>query len=349
MAAGGALALAGFGLGSNSALAAEELNALVWCDHTDPALIQPFEEKHGVTVNLKEYEGTGTALALLEQSQPGDWDVFVVDGVDVPRVVEAGLLAELPADQLPLDDVFESVQMRDVTFRDGKMYAIMEKFGYNVISYNKAKVDPADMRDLSTLWSDKYKGRIAVYDYYIPLMDLVALKLGMKPSDINDGNLPQIRDSLFELKDNSVMVGEVISSTRALATGEADILIGGGEWAVAVLQADNPDLDWVLPDQGGILWSQSLAIFADSQKQDLALEFVKYIMSPEGQARLATSSCFWGMPANRKAGDVLTDEQKRGLRWDEQDAFLAKSHRYFIPDAELDGKMLDVWTEFLQH
>ncbi len=343
------LALAGLGLGSTNAFAAEELNALVWCDHTDPALIQPFEEKHGVTVNLKEYEGTGTALALLEQSQPGDWDVFVVDGVDVPRVVEAGLLAELPADQLPLNDVFEQVQMRDVTFRDGKMYAIMEKFGYNVVSYNKAKVDPADMRDLATLWSDKYKGRIAVYDYYIPLMDLVALKLGMKPSDISEETLPQIRDALFELKDNSVMVGEVISSTTALATGEADILIGGGEWAVAVLQADNPDLDWVLPDQGGILWSQSIGVFKDSQNQDLALEFVKYIMSPEGQARLATSSCFWGMPANRKAGEVLSDEQKRALRWDEQEAFQAKSHRYFIPDADLDAKMLDVWTEFLQH
>jgi len=301
------------GLLAGPAQAAEELNALVWCDHTDPALIEPFEAKYGVKVNLKEYEGTGTALALIEQSQPGDWDVFVVDGVDVPRVVEAGLLAELPVDQLP------------------------------------SKVDPADMRDLNSLWSDKYKGRIAVYDYYIPLMDLVALKLGMKPSDINAGNLPQIRDALFQLKDNSVMVGEVVSSTTALATGEADILIGGGEWAVAVLQAENPDLDWVLPDQGGILWSQSLAVFKDSKKQDLALKFVQYIMSPEGQARLATSSCFWGMPANRKAGAVLSDAQKRGLRWDEQDKFLAKSHRYFIPDAELDGQMLDVWTEFLQH
>ena len=329
--------------------AAEELNALVWCDHTDPELIRPFEEKHNVRVNLKEYEGTGTALALIEQSQPGDWDVFVIDGVDVPRVAEAGLLAELPADQLPLDDVFEQVQMRDVTMRGDKMYAIMEKFGYNVVSYNKSKVDPADMRDLNTLWSDKYKGRIAVYDYYIPLMDLVALKLGMKPSDISADMLPQMKEALFQLKENSVMVGEVVSSTTALATGEADILIGGGEWAVAVMLSENPDLDWVLPDQGGILWSQSLAIFEDSTRKDLALEFVKYVMSPEGQARLATSSCFWGMPANRKAGDVLTADQKQALRWDEQATFLKNSHRYFIPDAELDAKMLDVWTEFLQH
>jgi spermidine/putrescine transport system substrate-binding protein len=329
--------------------AAEELNALVWCDHTDPALIKPFEEKHNVRVNLKEYEGTGTALAIIEQSQPGDWDVFVIDGVDVPRVAEAGLLAELPADQLPLSDVFEQVQMRDVTMRDGKMYAIMEKFGYNVVSYNKSKVDPADMRDLNTLWSDKYKGRIAVYDYYIPLMNLVALKMGMKPSDISADNLPAVKEALFQLKENSVMVGEVVSSTTALATGEADILIGGGEWAVAVMQSENPDMDWVLPDQGGILWSQSLAIFADSKRKDLALEFVKYIMSPEGQARLATSSCFWGMPANAKTGAMLTAEQKQALRWDEQETFLKNSHRYFIPNADLDAQMLDVWTEFLQH
>ena len=346
----GASAVLATGLGLwQSAAAAEELNALVWCDHTDLALIEPFEQKYGVTVNLKEYEGTGSALAIVEQSQPGDWDVFVIDGVDVPRVVEAGLLAELPQDALPLSDIFSQVQMTDVTHRDGKMYAIMEKFGYNVIGYNKTKVDPADMRDLNTLWSDKYKGRIAVYDYYIPLMDLVALKMGMKPSDITAETLPAMKEELFKLKDNSAMVGEVVSSTTALATGEADILIGGGEWAVAVMQADNPDLDWVLPDQGGILWSQSLAVFKDSKNKDLAVKFLQYIMSPEGQARLATSSCFWGMPANRKAGALMTPEQKAALRWDEQEAFLAKSHRYFIPDGDLDAAMLDVWTEFLQH
>ncbi|MEM7169551.1 MAG: spermidine/putrescine ABC transporter substrate-binding protein [Pseudomonadota bacterium] len=334
---------------TDSARAADELNALVWCDHTDPALIEPFEKEHGVKVNLKEYEGTGAALAIVEQSQPGDWDVFVIDGVDVPTVVDAGLLAELPQDQMPLDDVFEAVQMRDVTFRDGKMYAIMEKFGYNVISYNNEKVDPEDMRDLNSLWSDKYKGRIAVYDYYIPLMDLVALKMGMKPSDITADVLPQMKEELFKLKENSVMVGDVVASSTALAVGEADILIGGGEWAVAVLAAEQSELDWVLPDQGGVLWSQSIAVFEESKNKDLAIEFVKYIMSPEGQARLATSSCFWGMPANAKAGDHLNDFQKSALRWDEQPEFQAKSHRYFIPDAELDGQMLDVWTEFLQH
>ena len=75
------------------AFAQDELNALVWCDHTDPALIAPFEAKYGVKVNLKEYEGTAAGLAILDQSQPGDWDVLVIDAVDVPRAVAAGKLA----------------------------------------------------------------------------------------------------------------------------------------------------------------------------------------------------------------------------------------------------------------
>jgi len=32
------------------------------------------------------------------------------------------------------------------------------------------------------------------------------------------------------------------------------------------------------------------------------------------------------------------------LRWDEQAGFIANSYPYFIPDAELDSQMLDVWT-----
>lgn len=340
----GALALGG----AAPALAAGELNALVWCDHTDPALIEPFEAAHDVRVNLKEYEGTGTALSLIEQSQPGDWDVLVIDGVDVPRAVDAGILAPLPKDALPLDDLFPALLMPDNHERDGQVYAISEKFGYNTISFNKEKVDPADMADLAVIWSDKYAGRIAVYDYYLPVMGMVALGLGIPTASLSEADLPAIRDKLFEMKAATALIGEVVQSQTALATGEVDILVGGGEWVTAGLAAENPALDWVLPRQGAVRWSQSIGVFADSAQPELALAFVQYILSPEGQARLATSSCYWAMPANAAAGAELTAEQKQALRWDDQEAYIARSQLYPAPDAELDAKMQDVWTEFLQ-
>ena len=301
----------------------QELNALIWCDHADPALLQPFEEANGVKVNVKEFEGTGAGLALVEQSQPGDWDVIVIDTIDIPRGVEKGLFEPLPEDQLPFGDLFPEVKMDGSTIVDGKRYGITEKFGYNTIGFNNTKVDVADMQSLASLIDEKYKGRIAIYDYYLPVIGMAALALGKNTADLIEADLPAIRDQLLKMKANAKLVGEVTASQTALATGEVDVLVGGGEWVTAGLAKENPALDFSIPKEGAVLWSQALAMFKDSKNKDLALKFIQYIMSPEGQARLATSSCYWGMPASTKA--ALTDEEKKTLRFDEQSGFLARA------------------------
>jgi len=55
------------------------------------------------------------------------------------------------------------------------------------------------------------------------------------------------------------------------------------------------------------------------------------------------------MPANAKAGDALTADQKAVLRWDMQADYLARSQLYPVPDAALDTAMQDLWTEMLQN
>jgi spermidine/putrescine transport system substrate-binding protein len=336
-------------LTSTTALYAEgELNALIWCDHADAALLEPFEKAHDVRVNVKEYEGTAAGLAIIDQSQPGDWDVMVIDGVDVGRAVDLGLLAPLPADQLSTASFFPEVVMAENNVIDGVTYAVTEKFGYNTIAYDKSKVDPADMESMSGLWLEKYAGRIGIYDYYLPMVGMVGLEQGINTADLTPENVESLRDRLYSLKATAKQVGEVVSSQTALATGEIDILFGGGEWLTAVLAAENPDLDWTIPEEGAVRWAQSIAVMADSERQDLALEFVKYVTSPEGQSRLATSSCYWGMPANTEAGAFLTDNQKAVLRWDQQPEYLQKTQLYPSPDAELDRAMQDLWTDMIQ-
>ncbi len=333
---------------STSMVQAAELNALVWCDHTDPALLEPFEKAHDVQVNVKEYEGTAAGLAILNQSRPGDWDVMVIDTVDVGRAVDEGLLAPLPTEDLPTDSFFPEIVMADNNARDGVTYAVTEKFGYNTVAFNSAKVDAADMQDMSSLWSGKYDGRIAVYDYYLPVLGLIGLEQGVATADLDSDAVEGLRDRAYALKAAALQVSDVVASQTALATGEVDILIGGGEWVTAVLSAENPELDWSVPSQGALRWSQSIAVLEGSENKDLAVEFVKYITGPEGQARLATSSCYWGMPANKDAGEVLTDAQKDALRWDEQGDYLARTQLYPVPDADLDLVMQDLWTDMLQ-
>lgn len=342
------LAILGTVLGAAaSAASAEEINALVWCDHTDPAFLEPFTAETGIAVNVRDFEGTGTALALIEQSQPGDWDVFVVDSTDVHRVVGRGLLAPMDPADYPLADIPEAIRAAAMNEVDGTMYAVTEKFGYNAIAYDGGKVDPEAMRDATLMWDPAYAGRIAIYDYYLPIIAQVGLTQGIKPQDLTVEDLPAIREILLRMKENAALVSDVVTSQTALATGEVDILVGGGEYVTATLKAENPALDWVLPKQGGVRWQQSIAVFADSTRKDAATRFIQYVLSPEGQARLATSSCYWGMPANAKA--TLTDEEKAVLRWDEQPGFIANSYPYPAPTEELDQAMQDLWTEVLAH
>ncbi|MGQ0567158.1 MAG: ABC transporter substrate-binding protein [Gemmobacter sp.] len=326
---------------------AEEINALVWCDHTDPAFLEPFTAATGITVNVRDYEGTGTALSLIDQSQPGDWDVFVVDTTDVRRVVERGLLAPLDPAAFPLADVFPEVRLDDYHMVDGVMYAVPEKFGYNAIAFDSAKVTLDQARSLATLSDPAMAGQIAIYDYYLPVISQLAIAMGKAPADLTEADLPAIKEQLTAIRANAAMIGDVVTSQTALATGQVGILVGGGEYAVAGLQADQPNLDWVLPDVGGVRWQQAIGVMTASTKTEAATQFVQYVLSPEGQARLATSSCYWGMPANSKA--TLTDAQKATLRWDEQPGFLAKSYPYHSPTEAMDKAMQDLWAEVIQN
>lgn len=328
------------------ARAAGELNVLAWCDHADARLVKHFEEAHGVKVNVKTYEGTGTGLSIIEQSRPGDWDIFMVDATDVPRIAEGGLFMELPEQTAPWSDMFP--QMRDAPFArvKGKLYAIPEKFGYYGACFNKKSVSVDDAKRGDILWNEKYKGRIAVYDYYFPVIQLIALGKGWKPADLDSDKLETVRKLLLEAKPNVKLIGDIPSVQNALVTGNVDVIYGGAEFTVSNLIPDNPQLDWVIFDTGGLIWTQGLTVLEKSQRKDLALEFIKWVMSPKGQGLLATSDCYWGMPTNSKA--ELDEAQKVTLRWDQQPAYLANSVFSQQPSQDLDAQMLDIWTEFQQ-
>ena len=141
------------------------------------------------------------------------------------------------------------------------------------------------MADIQAPWDPKYKDRVAVYDYYVPEIQYVALALGKDPTAITDADLPAIKDKLAALKANAAMVGDVTPVQQALATGAVDILVGGGEWVTAGMAKDKPSLDYIIPKQGGIRWQQGLGVFAGSKNKALGTKFIQYILSPEGQAQ----------------------------------------------------------------
>lgn len=334
----------GLALSMASAKASEELNFMTWCDHDDPNIIRPFEEEHNVKVNVKVYELTGAAISLLEQSRPGDWDVIVLDSADVLRMGQAGWLQPLNKTDFPYDDIFEGAKTPHLHEANGNLYGVPEKFGFNTMAFDNRVVGTDGELTLDVLFDPAMKGRVGVYDYYLPVIKTLGLRRGIAPNDFNMESLELVRDDLFALKDNTKLVGDIVATQTALAGGDVDVLVGIAEF-VAPLQGEKPHLDWGTPKEGGLRWSQSVSIFKDSQKQDLALKFAQYLLGPEGQARVAMATCYNAMPVNSKT--ALTAEQKESLRWDKIDEYLNNTSDYGAVDAELDEAMLELWTEFL--
>ena len=341
----GGAAAAGLAMPRKS-YAGTDISFLTWCDHADPRLIGLYEEAIGGKVNVKSYEGTGAAMAVKEQSQPGEWDLFCLDFQDTGMVSQTGEIDALDDSRIPWDRYFPGLRDQPHAYTDGKIYGVPDKFGYYGVAYNKNKVDPEDAKSGRIMYDPKYKNRIAVYDYYFPVMQLVGLTEGIAPADITVDNLEStIREPLLALKANAQVVGDIVTVLNALYTESVDIIVAGSEWSVALDMGTIDWLDWQVFEEGALMWNESLCIFHDSEKKDACWDCIDQTLTPEGNRYLATSECFWGLPVVTDA--PLTDDEKAILRWDQQPEILANSYPSTIGTPEVDAAMLDLWTEFL--
>ncbi|MBV1830156.1 extracellular solute-binding protein [Komagataeibacter sp. AV436] len=337
----------------------EVLNVLTWCDHEDPELLGPFEQANRVHIHFKDIDGTEAARAILRQAKAGDWDVVIMEETAAPQLAAAGLLAPLDPADFPNTDIPPAIASPAGGSYQGQLYSVPEKYGFHAVAFNQARVSAADMDDINAPWQPRYNGRIAIYDSYLPILSYVALALGLDPAHLTTADLPALHDRLAALRANASLVGDIATVQQALADGQVDIVVGGGGWTTAgvdeggtVTTADThapqprADLTFTLPRQGGIRWQHGISIVESSQRKALALAFARYLRTPEAQARLATSSCYWGMPANTRA--PLDDTTRTALHWAQQPAYIAASHPYPVVDDAMDAKLRALWADVMK-
>ena len=74
--------------------------------------------------------------------------------------------------------------------------------------------------------------------------------------------------------------------TDDMARGDSVVSIGWSGDAVQ-LQADNSDIEFVMPDTGCILWSDNMVVPVGAPNPDAAYAFMDYVYVPENQAQIA--------------------------------------------------------------
>lgn len=322
------------------------LRALTWPGYDEPGVIGPFESRWSVKVQTRTYNDSGVALSMLQQSAPGEWDVAVIDSAYVARAARSGLLEPLPEDVASFSDFVAEYRTFQEGRVDGKLYSVPTKFGYFGLVYNTSRVDPAAVRSYDVLFDPRYKGRIAQYAWYLPNIATMAIYLGYPdPFRLDSRQLGEVKRLLIRLKPQVVAVGWEQETQQALANGTAWMAFPAGEFIYGNLLADGHPVEFTIPEPGGTRWTESAAIVRGTRNRSLAEAWVRYFGSPEGQARIAMAQAYRGIPPNGKAAQHLTRQQLRQIKWDQVEAFVARTRLNVVP--ENNDEWLKVWDEYL--
>jgi spermidine/putrescine transport system substrate-binding protein len=282
---------------------------LSWPGYTAPEVVGPFEQEHGVKIVGKEYTGGDNMLALLSTSPPGTFDLVLSDAEYVRMLREADVVEKLDPTNYPLEDFWPEFQKFGGFWDGDDMYAIMTSFGYLGMTYNAKELSRDEMKSYGVMWEEKVKGKVGMYDWYLPPMLCLSLYDGNRPPyDITDEQFAELRETLFSLRPQVGGIGAFAGAFSMLSQGEAWIMPGTGAWLTLLLKKDGVPVDDIVPDEGGIQWSEGLAIAKGTPKLELAKRFVQYMASPEGQVRVAIKPAYSGSIPS-KAGWSLLNER----------------------------------------
>ena len=297
-----------------------EINMLSWYGLAEPDMVEAFEAEHNVKFKPKYYAGGDNMLAALAQSPPGTFDIIHADAEYARILTERGdLLDELNPDDYPFDDMLhESFTQFPGHWKDGKLYAVVNRFGHLGVTYNKEHVSLEEAMSYEVYWNPKLTGKIGHFDWHLPNLGQVSQLNGNNdpsPFDISDDAWSKVKEKTLSLKPQVKGYFDYGGTFASLKNGEIWACVGIGDWVSGVLEKDGAPVGSAVPREGGIQWTESYSIVSTSTKKDIVRKYIQYTMSPDGQVRsanMAAYPAFTVTKAGMKALQEMTpDEAKR--------------------------------------
>jgi spermidine/putrescine transport system substrate-binding protein len=275
----------------NAAEAADPkvLNYLSWPGNADPSIVGEFEKANNCKIRIKEYVGGDQMMAVVNQSPPGTYDVVLADAEYMHLLKAADFIEELNPADYPLKDLWPEFQKFPLHWFDGKLYGVMLDFGYLGLSYNTKAFTAKEVSSYAVLWSEKAKGKVGLFDWYLPSMGCMSLSNGNRPPfDIDAAKFEALKKKMFSLKPQTSGFYTIADIFSSMTNGRAQLIPGIGEWITLGLRMNGVPVDTIIPDEGGLQYTESLSIVKGTAKRDLARKFIQYSLTPRAQVAMAT-------------------------------------------------------------
>jgi spermidine/putrescine transport system substrate-binding protein len=241
---------------------ADEITVSNWpfyIDQNDDATAFPtldqFTEETGVKVNYLEdinsnEEFFGEIQAPLSRGQSIDRDIIVPTAWLAARLLDLGYLQKLDKSAIPnmvnLEDTLASP-----AWDPNRDYSLPWQSYITGIGYDPKKVG-GQLTSVEDLLDPALKGKVTMLDSMEDTAALFMLEMGGDVVNPDQAMFNEICEKLKKAVDD----GQIRQFTGNDYTG---LLAGGDAWAsiawsgdIVILQADNPNLEFTIPDAGGM-------------------------------------------------------------------------------------------------
>jgi spermidine/putrescine transport system substrate-binding protein len=324
------------------------LNAFVLSGYEEPEMLTKFERDTGIKVNLKIGNGHEEMFAMIKSSPKGTWDVSTVTSAYIQQCAEAGYLMPIDESRLPLDRFMKPFDKWPLNYYNGKMYALINRYGYYGLTYNTNHLTRDECSSYDILFDPKLKGKVALFDWFLPIMGVIGRYLGYKdPYVISEDQLEAIRAKLFELRPQVGLIGNNAQTIQALASQSYWVTIAG-EWVQAGLADEGLPYGAILPKEGGVTWDQSAVILKNAPHPNNAMKFIEYLAGAHFQAKLAVAKVYYSMVPNINAVDMLSKEHRKLLNLEDPTKFQTEYLNNLAPRKfpENVDAWKNIWAEF---
>lgn len=282
------------------------LHLYVWTDYIDKSVIKEFEEKYAVTVVEENFPSNEVMISKLKAGG-GGFDVVVPSDYMIVSMLQDNLLMKLPKDQIPnLRHLAPQFQKMDY---DPQLdYTVPYMWGTTGFAYNANKI-----KNPPKTWKQFFdKAYAGAADKRISLLDdpreVIGAALKANGFSLNS----TASEDLSKAKGTIQALKPMISRFDTMSY--KDLLASGDLWLaqaysgdIVKMQKTNPELQYVIPEDGATLWIDNLAIPNGAPNPKLAAEFINFVMTPEVNKRIASSIHY--ATTNQTARELLPESE----------------------------------------
>ena len=261
--------------------------------------LQDFTKETGIKVNYKEVINENEAFLgkitpSLKAGQPTGWDLMVItNGTSLDKLLRQKFLVELDHSKLPNFQKNADPSIKNPSYDPGNKHSIAWQSGVTAIGYNP-KLTGREITSFDDLFDPKFKGRVGMFGDNVDLPNFTMVGMGIKPETSTEADWRRAADKLKQQRDSGILRKYIDNAQEIQGLESGDLWISmaysGDIFQInaELEKAGKPgSIKFVIPEQGGMLWTDNMCIPLKAKHPLDALTYMDFVYQPDIAAQLA--------------------------------------------------------------